>query len=70
VSDPWDPYAADAGHVPDTLSAGAVGCVDGLVARFEEVRRGEQLDESAAELLRRAYIEEVAEPQHASTGSA
>ncbi len=27
-----------------------------LLARFEEVRRGEQLDESAAELLRRAYI--------------
>jgi putative ABC transport system ATP-binding protein len=30
--------------------------VDDLLARFEEVRRGEQLDESAAELLRRAYI--------------
>lgn len=29
---------------------------DDLLARFEEVRRGEQLDESAAELLRRAYI--------------
>jgi hypothetical protein len=25
------------------------------VARFEEVRRGEQLDESAAEMLQRAY---------------
>jgi putative ABC transport system ATP-binding protein len=30
--------------------------VDDLLARFEEVRRGEQLDESAAELLRRAYV--------------
>jgi putative ABC transport system ATP-binding protein len=29
---------------------------DDLLARFEEVRRGEQLDESAAELLRRAYV--------------
>ncbi len=29
---------------------------DDLIARFEEVRRGEQLDESAAELLRRAYV--------------
>jgi putative ABC transport system ATP-binding protein len=27
-----------------------------LLARFEEVRRGEQLDESAAELLRRTYV--------------
>ena len=27
-----------------------------LVARFEEVRRTEQLDESAAEMLRRAYV--------------
>lgn len=27
-----------------------------LPARFEEVRRGEQLDESAAELLRRMYV--------------
>lgn len=27
-----------------------------LLARFEEVRRGEQLDESAAEMLRRAYV--------------
>jgi len=27
-----------------------------LLARFEEVRRSEQLDESAAELLRRAYV--------------
>jgi putative ABC transport system ATP-binding protein len=30
--------------------------VDDLLARFEEVRRGEQLDESAAAMLRRAYI--------------
>ncbi len=30
--------------------------VDDLLARFEEVRRGEQLDESAAELLKRAYV--------------
>jgi putative tryptophan/tyrosine transport system ATP-binding protein len=30
--------------------------VDDLLARFEDVRRGEQLDESAAELLRRAYV--------------
>jgi putative ABC transport system ATP-binding protein len=30
--------------------------VDDLLARFEEVRRSEQLDESAAELLRRAYV--------------
>ena len=29
---------------------------DDLLARFEEVRRSEQLDESAAELLRRAYV--------------
>lgn len=29
---------------------------DDLLARFEEVRRGEQLDESAAEMLRRAYV--------------
>lgn len=29
---------------------------DDLLARFEEVRRGEQLDEAAAELLRRAYV--------------
>jgi putative ABC transport system ATP-binding protein len=27
-----------------------------LMARFEEVRRAEQLDESAAELIRRAYV--------------
>ena len=27
-----------------------------LLERFEEVRRGEQLDESAAELLRRGYV--------------
>ena len=27
-----------------------------LLARFDEVRRGEQLDETAAELLRRAYV--------------
>lgn len=30
--------------------------VEDLLARFEEVRRREQLDESAAELLRRAYV--------------
>jgi len=30
--------------------------VDDLLARFEEVRRSEQLDESAAEMLRRAYV--------------
>jgi putative ABC transport system ATP-binding protein len=29
---------------------------DDLLARFEEVRRGEQLDESAAEMLQRAYV--------------
>jgi len=27
-----------------------------LLARFEEVRRTEQLDESAAEMLRRTYV--------------
>ena len=30
--------------------------VDDLLARFEEVRRGERLDEGAAEILRRAYV--------------
>jgi putative tryptophan/tyrosine transport system ATP-binding protein len=30
--------------------------VDDLLARFEEVRRAELLDESAAEMLRRAYV--------------
>src|SRR5215831_16450801 len=30
--------------------------VDDLLARFEEVRRRDQLDETAAEMLRRAYI--------------
>ena len=30
--------------------------VDDLLARFEEVRRREQLDETAAEMLRQAYI--------------
>jgi putative ABC transport system ATP-binding protein len=30
--------------------------VDDLLARFEEVRRREQLDETAAEMLRRAYV--------------
>ena len=29
---------------------------DDLLARFEEVRRGEQLDETAAEMLRRVYV--------------
>jgi len=30
--------------------------VEDLLARFEEIRRSERLDESAAELLRRAYV--------------
>jgi putative ABC transport system ATP-binding protein len=30
--------------------------VEDLLARFEDVRRGEQLDEAAAEMLRRAYV--------------
>ncbi len=30
--------------------------VDDLLARFEEVRRAEQLDETAAEMLRRMYV--------------
>ncbi|HSP99623.1 MAG TPA: ATP-binding cassette domain-containing protein [Candidatus Dormibacteraeota bacterium] len=30
--------------------------VDDLLARFEDVRRGDQLDESAAQMLRRAYV--------------
>ena len=30
--------------------------VDDLLVRFEEVRRQEQLDESAAEMLRRGYV--------------
>jgi putative ABC transport system ATP-binding protein len=30
--------------------------VDDLLARFEDVRRREQLDETAAEMLRRAYV--------------
>jgi putative tryptophan/tyrosine transport system ATP-binding protein len=30
--------------------------VDDLLGRFEEVRRGDQLDESAAEMLRRNYV--------------
>ena len=30
--------------------------VDDLLVRFEEVRRGELLDETAAEMLRRAYV--------------
>ena len=30
--------------------------VDDLLARFEEVRRAEQLDESAAEMIRAAYV--------------
>jgi len=30
--------------------------VDDLLARFEEVRRAEQLDETAAEMLERAYV--------------
>jgi putative ABC transport system ATP-binding protein len=39
--------------------AGAQKCrlrVNDLLERFEEVRRGEQLDEAAAELLRRVYV--------------
>ncbi len=30
--------------------------VDDLLARFEEVRRGDRLDESAAALLRNTYV--------------
>jgi putative ABC transport system ATP-binding protein len=30
--------------------------VDDLLARFEEVRRGELLDETAADMLRQAYV--------------
>ena len=30
--------------------------VNDLLARFEEVRRADQLDEAAADMLRRAYI--------------
>lgn len=30
--------------------------VDDLLARFEEVRRAELLDESTAEILRRTYV--------------
>ncbi len=30
--------------------------VEDLLARFEEVRRGDRLDESAAELLREMYV--------------
>jgi putative ABC transport system ATP-binding protein len=30
--------------------------VDDLMARFEEVRRAELLDETAAEMLRRVYV--------------
>ena len=30
--------------------------VDDLLARFEEIRRREQLDETAAEMLRRTYV--------------
>jgi putative ABC transport system ATP-binding protein len=30
--------------------------VDDLLARFEEVRRADQLDETAAEMLRRVYV--------------
>jgi putative ABC transport system ATP-binding protein len=29
---------------------------EGLLARFEEVRRADQLDEAAAEMLRRQYV--------------
>jgi putative tryptophan/tyrosine transport system ATP-binding protein len=30
--------------------------VDDLLARFEEVRRAEQIDETAAEMLRQMYV--------------
>jgi hypothetical protein len=30
--------------------------VNDLLARFEDVRRADQLDEAAAEMLRRAYV--------------
>jgi len=30
--------------------------VDDVLARFEEVRRREELDETAAEMVRQAYI--------------
>jgi hypothetical protein len=30
--------------------------VNDLLTRFEEVRRADQLDETAADMLRRAYI--------------
>jgi len=30
--------------------------IDDLLGRFEEIRRAEQLDESAARMLRRAYV--------------
>jgi putative tryptophan/tyrosine transport system ATP-binding protein len=30
--------------------------VDDLMSRFEEVRRAEQLDETAAEMIRHAYV--------------
>jgi len=30
--------------------------VNDLLARFEEVRRADQLDETAADMLRRAYV--------------
>ena len=30
--------------------------VEDLLARFEEVRRADQLDEAAAEMLRRTYV--------------
>jgi putative ABC transport system ATP-binding protein len=30
--------------------------VDDLLARFEDVRRGDQLDAAAAEMLRRRYV--------------
>jgi len=30
--------------------------VDDLMSRFEQVRRAEQLDETAAEIIRQAYV--------------
>jgi len=30
--------------------------VDDLMSRFEQVRRAEQLDETAAEMIRQAYV--------------
>jgi len=54
---PWHSGCAHAGYCAPTLGPAAIsGRVDDLLARFEDVRRGAQLDESAAEMLRRAYV--------------